>query len=105
MRRTILFVTVCAAAAGSGLPARAQSWRDWDFRIENERDADRCSDLRVRSGGDLAQATENFTFAKSTTPLLDVEARNHSAVWVRGWDRADYGVEICKYAVAGSRTA
>ena len=105
MKRTFFFVTVWAAAAGSGLPAQAQSWRDWDFRIENARDADRCADLRVRTSGDLAQATENFTFAKSTTPLLDVEARSHSAVWVRGWDRADYGVEVCKYAAAGSKTA
>jgi hypothetical protein len=105
MKRTLFFVTVWAAAAGSGLPAQAQSWRNWDFRIENGRDASRCADLQVRSSGDLAQATENFTFTKSTTPLLDVDARNHSAVWVRGSDRADYGVEVCKYAVGGSRAA
>jgi hypothetical protein len=105
MKRILFFVTVWAAASGSALPAQAQSWRDWDFRIENGRDADRCSDLRVRSSGDLAQSTENLTFTKSATPLLDVEARSHSAVWVRGSDRADYGVEVCKYAAAGSRTA
>jgi len=103
MKRTLFLVTVMAAAAGSGLPAQAQSWRDWDLRIENGRDADRCADLRVRSSGDLAQSTETLTFAKSATPLLDVEARSHAAVWVRGSARADYSVEVCKYAAAGSR--
>src|SRR5581483_557120 len=51
----------------------------------------------------LAQSTENFTVSKGQAPTLEVRAGSHSSVHVRGWDRPDYAVEVCKLAAAESR--
>jgi hypothetical protein len=89
--------------------ARRQAYarpRLWYGRlyIEGGRDAQNCSDLRVRATGELASAIENFRMSKSQTPVLELRV-NHSAVHVRGWDRPDYGIEVCKFVTATSRSA
>ena len=86
-------------------PAIAQP-RFWDghLNIEGNRGAERCSDLRARAGGELVQATENFTLSKSQTPTLEVRGRTQTSFHVRGWDRPDYTVEVCKFAAAASRS-
>ena len=75
------------------------------FNVEGGRQAERCSDLRVRTSREFSQATENFTLSKSAAPTLEVDARDHAELRVRGWDRPDYAVEVCKFAVADTRSA
>ena len=86
-------------------PALAQS-RFWYGRlsIEGSLGADKCSDLRVHTSGELAQATENFTLSKNQAPTLELRAERRSALHIRGWDRPDYAVEVCKFAAAESRS-
>ena len=103
-----IFILVAAFAVFSACTRRqAQAQpRFWHegLNIEDGRDAGKCSDLHVRASGELAQSTEDFRLSKSQAPTLEVEARSHSSVHVRGWDRPDYTVEVCKFAVAGSRS-
>src|SRR5215472_2937185 len=101
---TVLAV-VAVITAYARRPALAQPrfW-DRDLTIEGSRGAERCSDLRPRARGELAQATENFTLSKSQAPALELRGRSHTSFHIRGWDRADYSVEVCKFAAAASRS-
>jgi hypothetical protein len=103
-KRTFLLL-----AAGELLVAGAAQaqprWRYWDFGLDGGRNAERCSDLKPHASGNLAQATENFTISKSGASTLQISARNRAQIRVRGTDRSDYGVEVCKFAVAGSQSA
>jgi hypothetical protein len=65
--------------------------------------AEHCSDLQVRSSGEIARANEEFTLQKGEAPSLEVEALERGIIKVRGWDRPDYSVEACKIAAAGDR--
>src|SRR5579859_117432 len=89
-------ITACARR-----PVLAQP-RFWDghLNIEGDRDAQRCSDLRARASGGVAQATENFTLSKQQAPTLELRGRSPTSFHVRGWDRPDYVVEVCKFAAA-----
>ena len=106
MMRQTFFALAAVAAATVCTPRAAQAqswWRNWDFSLDGGPDAERCSDLRARSSRDLAQSTESFTLAKSAAPVT-INARSHGMIYVRGADRADYNVEVCKFAIAGSRS-
>lgn len=103
MNRQILFSI--AALACAAYPARARSWGSWDFTLDGSRDAERCSDLKPRASGEIAQATESFAVSKSEAAPLQVNARDHASIRVRGWNRSDYSVEACKFAVADTRSA
>ena len=102
---SVLLVAFAISAACARRPALAQPrfW-DRDLTIEGIRGAQRCSDLRVRGSGELASATENFTLSKNQAPTLELRGRGHISFHIRGWDRADYSVEVCKFAAAGSRS-
>ena len=89
---------------GWPLPGQAQFGRDWDFRVDGGPNAERCSDLRVRASGALAQDTQNYTISQGERSGVEIDARDHSMVYVRGWDRPDYSVEVCRYAGAGTTT-
>lgn len=108
MKRQILWLLagMAALSACARHPAQAQSWY-WRgyLTIEGGRGAERCSDLRPRATGELAQATQSFTLSKKEAPILEVRGGSRTALHVRGWDRPDYSVEVCKFAAAGNRSA
>jgi len=108
MKRPISFILagMAALAACGRHPAQAQSWY-WHgyLTIEGGRDAEKCSDLQPRATGELAQATQTFTLSKQEAPTLEVRGASRTALHVRGWDRPEYSVEVCKFAAAASRSA
>jgi len=98
------------AAAVTGMvclltPASAQTrTRNRDLNLSFEGgNAERCSDLRVKSSGEIAQANESFTLQKAEAPVLELNGLDHGVIRVRGWARAEYAVEACKIAVAADR--
>jgi hypothetical protein len=67
-------------------------------------DGDHCSDLKVRSDGEVAQAAETFTLSRAEAPILEIaDTAGHSALRVRGSDRSDFLVEVCRVAAADDR--
>jgi hypothetical protein len=105
MMKRILLLLAAGELLVTGLAQAQPRRRSWDFNLDGGRNAERCSDLKPRSSGNLAQATENFTISKSSASTLLISARNRAQIRVRGTDRSDYGVEVCKFAVAGSGPA
>ena len=108
MKRQVLWLLagVAAAAACARHQAQAQSWyRHGYLTIEGGHGAERCTDLEPRATGELAQATQSFTLSKTEAPLLEVRGGSRTALHVRGWDRPDYSVEVCKFAAAASHSA
>lgn len=105
MKKRICFLLAAGGLLGTGAAQAQTGWRYWDFSLDGGGNAERCSDLKPRSRGSVAQATESFTISKSSASPLQVSARNRAQIRVRGADRTDYGVEVCKFAVAGSQTA
>jgi hypothetical protein len=85
-------------------PGKTHAARNRNLNLSIEGNAESCSELKVRSGGEIAQAAESFTLRKSETPVLEVAATDHGNIRVRGWDRPDYSVEVCKIAVASDRS-
>jgi hypothetical protein len=63
--------------------------------------------MKVRSSnGQIAQSTETFNFRKSDAAILEVDDQpGRAMLHVRGWDRGEYSVEVCKLAVAEDRGA
>jgi len=87
-------------------PGNAQITRKRNLNISTEGNAERCSDLKVRSnGGEIAQSVEAFTLQRSEAPVLELTGMDRSVLHVRGWDRAEYSVEACKVAVGETRAA
>jgi len=99
----------CAAAllslAWLLAPAHAQGSRKHNLNIDTEGNAERCSDLKIRSSGEIAQSAEAFTLQKSEAPVLELTGMERSVLKVRGWERAEYSVEACKVAVGETRAA
>ena len=87
----------CAAAllslAWLLAPAHAQGSRKHNLNIDTEGNAERCSDLKIRSSGEIAQSAEAFTLQKSEAPVLELTGMERSVLKVRGWERAEYSVD------------
>ena len=94
-----------AALAAAWIIAPARTEARQNFNIDFPDGADRCSDLKVRSSGQVAQAAESFTATKSEAPTLEVSGLEKANIRVRGWDRPDYSVEACKLAAALTQAA
>jgi len=77
--------------------------RNRSLSIDFDGDSGKCSDLKVRSSGAIAQAAQSFTLRKGDAPLLEVDGADRGQIRVRGWDRPEYSVEACKVAVADDR--
>lgn len=97
------FAAAALAAAWILAPARTEARQN--FNIDFPDAADRCSDLRVRSSGQVAQSAESFTVSKSEASTLEVSGLEKANIRVRGWDRPDYSVEACKLAAASTQAA
>ena len=100
--------SLSAAAFGATLllvPAHGQTrHRDHNFNINvRENDAEHCAGLRAESDGEIARSSEAFTLSRAEAPTLEVNVSDHGNIRVFGASRTDYGVEVCKFAVAGDQ--
>ena len=107
MRNEGLIYVAAAVLCGAWLvaPCKTHAARDRGFNLNINGNADSCADLKVRSQGKVAQINESFTLSKGEAPILELNAADRGQIRVRGWDRADYSVETCKIAAAGTRGA
>ncbi len=95
--------TVSAAATAAFLvllPAAASAGhRHSGISISDGNDPRQCSDLTMEfSGEPAARAEERRTIPAASGQPLRIEAAAHSGVRVRGTDRADFEVLLCKGA-------
>jgi hypothetical protein len=97
---TLGYVATAVLCAGWLLVPGWSQTRGRDFNIDFQGGADRCSDLKVRSSGQVARAADSFSLQKSEAPTLEVDAPEHGIIRARGWNRNEYSVEACKIAVA-----
>ena len=86
-------------------PASGQFNRRRGLDISTEGNAERCSDLKVSSNGEIAQSSDTFTLQRNEAPVLELTGMDRSVISVRGADRGDFSVETCKVAVADTRAA
>jgi hypothetical protein len=87
-------------------PAKTEAAKKRNLSVSLEGSAQHCSDLKVRSDGELARSAETFTLSKSEAPILEIQdSAGHGVLHVRGWDRAEYSIEACKLAVADDRAS
>src|SRR4051812_45806648 len=84
-------------------PAQTRVSKNRNLNINFEGSAEHCSDMKVTSNGEIAQANETFSLQKSEAPILEMSGMERSVFQVRGWDRAEYSVEACKVAVAENK--
>jgi hypothetical protein len=86
-------------------PVKTHAAKTKNLNVSFEGNAEHCSDLKVRSDGQVAQANETYNLTKAEAPILEMTGMEKSVLQVRGWDRADYSVEACKIAVAEDRAS
>jgi hypothetical protein len=88
------------------VPAQSQQFkRGYNLSINNNGEGS-CADMRVSSSnGEVAKLTEAFTMTRGDAPILELSGNGRVQIRVRGWNRSEYSVEVCKVAVAGSRDA
>jgi DUF4097 and DUF4098 domain-containing protein YvlB len=101
---TLIAIALMLLLVWIATPGRAQAQRSRNFNLNIEGNAERCSDLKIRTDGQLARSEETFTLQKSEASLLDIEdTSGHGVIRARGWDNPQYSVEVCKIAVAGDQ--
>ena len=107
MKNDSLYYLAAAAliVAWALAPVKTHAAKNRNLSVNFEGNAEHCSDLKVRSNGEVAQATETYALQKSEAPILEMVGMEKAVFQVRGWDRADYSVEACKIAVAEDRAA
>jgi hypothetical protein len=93
----LTFAAAVLAAVFSAAPIHAQG-HIYQLSVNFGDKADSCADLKVKSLGAIAQASEKFTLQGVS---IEVDGGSRGAIRVRGADRADYSVEACKIAAAG----
>lgn len=86
-------------------PPPAKAARNHNISVNSSGTAEHCSDLKVTSDGQIAQANDAVSLSKGEAPMLEMIGMDKSVIQVKGWDRADYSVESCKIAVADDRAA
>src|SRR5437867_2549117 len=86
-------------------PSSTHAAKNRNLNINFDGNAEHCSDIKARSSdGEIAQAAETFTLSRSEAPILEIQdSAGKSVMRVRGWDRAEYAVEVCKIAAADDR--
>jgi hypothetical protein len=94
--------TIAALLALAASPAAA-SERHHDNGMEVSVSEDGavtdCSQVRVRfDGAEAVRHEERVTLPRSASPLTALRLPDRSGIWVRGADRSDYDVRICKAA-------
>ena len=105
MKNDGLYYLASAALCAACLltPNQAEAAKHRNLSVNFQGSAEHCSDLKVTSDGEVAQANETFTMSKSEAPILELNGIDHGIFKVRGWDQANYSVETCKIAAADDR--
>ena len=85
-------------------PAKTEAAKR-SLNLSFDGEAEHCSDMKVRSNGEVARAADVFTLQKSEAPILEVSGIERGIFRVRGWDRPEYSVEACKVAAAEDRAS
>src|ERR1044071_698383 len=108
MKNRLLHLSSAATLAAAWLlgPAPAAAGRNFNLSVTSN-NAQGCADLRVRSNnGEIAQANESVTLSRGEAPILELDdSAGRAVVSVKGWDRQEYSVETCRFAVAENRGA
>ena len=87
-------------------PGKTHAARNRGFNLNIDGNAESCAGLKVRSSnGETSQVNDAFTLSKGEAPILELNALEGGQIRVRGWDRADFSVEVCKIAVAETHAA
>jgi hypothetical protein len=73
--------------------------------ISMQGNAESCSDLKVTSDGQLAQAVDKFSLSRGDASMVELNAADHGVISVRGWNQSGYSVEACKVAVAEDKAS
>jgi hypothetical protein len=85
-------------------PQETHAAKKRNLTINFENNAEHCSDLRVKSDGEVAQKAEMFSLGRGDASMIELQdTTGRSVIRVRAWDRAEYSVEACKVAVADDR--
>jgi hypothetical protein len=84
-------------------PAKTNAAKNRNLSVNSQGNAEHCSDLKVTSTGEVAQANDTYTLSKAEAPILEMVGMDKAVLQVRGSDRADYSVEACRIAVADDR--
>src|ERR1041384_3047467 len=88
------------------IPPSTHAAKNGTLHIRIDGNAEHCSDLKVMSEGEIAQAAEIFALSRNEAPILEIQDTvGKSVIRVRGWDRPDYVVEASKIAAAEDRSS
>ena len=100
MTRTIaILAALLALAAWPASASERHSGSGLEVSVSNDGAVTDCSRLRVSyEGGDAVRSEERVTLPRSASPLNGLHLPAQSGIWVRGTDRSDYDVHICKAA-------
>jgi len=98
----VLAAALCAGWLLTPAPTHAAKYRN--LNISSNGTANSCADLKVSSkDGEVSQVTQSFTLSRAEAPILEMNSADRGQIRVHGADRADYGVETCRIAVAETR--
>jgi len=106
MKYESLVLIVLAAVAGGALfaPPKTYAAKSHNLSVNFGNNVEHCSDMQVKSDGEIAQAAETFSLRAGEASILELQdGAGKSAVRVRAWDRPEYSVEACRVAVADDR--
>jgi DUF4097 and DUF4098 domain-containing protein YvlB len=105
MKHESLYYAAAALLCALIHPTESQAAKNRNLSVNFDDNANHCSDLKVKSNAELAQATESFNFRKSEAPTLELNGVDRGSIRVMGWDSQDYAVEACKIVVGDDRAS
>ncbi len=105
MKNDSLYYVAAAVLCAAWLlvPGSTEAARRRNLNVNFHGNAEHCSDLKVTSDGEVAQANETFALTRAEAPVLELSGIDRGIFKVRGWEQANYSVETCKIAVADDR--
>jgi hypothetical protein len=96
--RTFSAAALGAALMLSAVPARA-GHHNLSVTTRGHGDPQSCDDLQIDIGGKVAErAVERQVIPAGASPALKIEVGEGSGIYVRGADRSDFEVVLCKGA-------
>jgi hypothetical protein len=92
-----------SVAAGSVFPAMLQHHgHSRGTSVRSDGPAENCTDLRMEFDHEGAEVrSEERTIPRREAAVLKLSAGANGGVQVRGWERNDYAVTLCKAAAPG----
>ena len=93
----IRVVGLAAVAASLTLASAQAQSKHHNLSVNFDGQVASCADLRVKTDGALAQATDKFSLQGAS---IQIDGGSGGSIHVTAADRADYAVEACRFAVA-----